>query len=270
MTRLPFAPLRRCLLAWLALSAFAPAAWAQGFAAYVSPPRFEVQTQPGESLRQVLEIQHVGRQKGSYRIYTNDWTLGADNGVTFSSELAPDSCRPWVAIERRDLTLEPGARYRYRFQISPPAGTAPRECRFAIMIEGLDPAQVQGALSFPVGGRIGVIVYARIGNAAPQPTLQSQQVVTLNGPPTATLSVLNAGNATGRLEGYVNATDAAGQSAEMSPADLPILPGETRRIALKAVTPDGQKPPVLQFPLQVKGQLEWGDKRLPIDTRFAP
>ena len=268
----PIPPIRRLptLSALLALSALAPAAGAQGFAAYISPPRFEVQTQAGESLRQVLEIQHVGREKGNYRIYTNDWTLGPDNGATFTDALAPDSCRPWVAIERRELTIEPGARYRYRFQIDPPAGTAPRECRFAVMVEGLNPAQVKGALSFPVSGRIGVIVYARIGNAAPQLSLKSQQVATVNGQPTATFDVINAGNASGRLEGFVNATDASGQSFEMSPADLPILPGETRRIALNPVALEGQKPPQVHYPLQVKGRLEWGDNRLPIDARFAP
>lgn len=80
-------------------------AWAQGFAAFISPPRFEVRTAAGQPLRQVLEIQHVGRAAGNYRIYTNDWTLDADHQVAFTNELAPDSCRPWVAIERRELTL---------------------------------------------------------------------------------------------------------------------------------------------------------------------
>jgi hypothetical protein len=254
----------------LALCAWAPGAGAQGFAAYISPPRFEVQTQPGESLRQVVEIQHVGRDKGHYRLYTNDWTLNPDNGVTFTDALAPDSCRPWVAIERRELTLEPDARYRYRFQIEPPAGTAPRECRFALMVEGLEPTQVKGDINFPVSGRIGIIVYARIGNAAPQLALKSQQMATVNGQPTATLDIQNTGNATGRLEGYLNATDASGQSFEITPSDLPILPGETRRIALNPVAAQGQPLPQVRYPLAIKGSLEWGDNRLPIDTRFAP
>lgn len=257
------------LPALLMLVALAPAARAQGFAAYISPPRFEIQTQAGESLREVVEIQHVGREKGSYRLYTNDWTMTPDNGVTFTDALAPDSCRPWVAIERRELTLEPGARYRYRFQIEVPPGTAPRECRFALMVEGLNPAEVKGALNFPVGGRIGVIVYARIGNAKPNLVIAGQQVTATNGQPTATLDIQNTGNATGRLEGFLDATDANGQTVELSPADLPILPGDTRRIALNPVAEEGKPPPQLRLPLQVKGQLEWDDKRLPVETRFA-
>lgn len=243
---------------------------AQGFAAYISPPRFEVQVPPGQSLRQVVEIQHVGQQKGNYRIITNDWTLKPDNSVIFSDVLAPDSCRPWVAIERRELTIEPGARYRYRFEITPPPGTPARECRFAIMVEGLEPAQVQGSLNFPVGGRIGVIVYAAIGDAAPQLEITATRVATVNGKPAPVVEVRNNGNAHGRLEGFVNGTDAAGTRFEMAPADLPILPGETRTVAILPVVEDGKPAPDIRFPLMVKGQLEWGKNSLPLDARFAP
>lgn len=245
-------------------------AHAQGFAAYITPPRFEVQATPGQSLRQVLEIQHAGQQKGNYRIYTSDWTLNADNSVTFSDALAADSCRPWVAIERRELVIEPGGRYRYRFEITPPPGTPARECRFALMVEGLEPALVQGSLNFPVGGRIGVIVYAAIGDAAPQLEIAGTRVVTVEGKPTAVVDVRNRGNAHGRLEGFVNGTDTTGARFEMAPSDLPILPGETRAVALNAVVEDGKPAPELRFPLVIKGKLEWGRNSVQLDTRFAP
>ena len=255
----------------LLLLVLAPAcSRAQGFAAYVSPPRIEVELLAGETLRQVVELQHGGNQPGQYRFYTNDWTLSADGAVTFSDDLAPDSCRPWVAIERRDLTLSAGARYLYRLEISPPKGTPARECRFALMIEGLDPTRVTGALSFPVNGRIAVIVYAVVGGAKSTLSVIRQQAVTLNGQLTATLDVVNTGKATGRLEGFVNGTDANGKTLEFSPADTPILPGATRRITLNPVVEVGQASPVVAFPLRIKGFLEWADQRLIIDTRFAP
>lgn len=262
-------PLRLFALACLVVGT-QPAAFAQGFAAYISPPRFELQAQPGQRLREVMEIQHVGQQKGNYRIYTNDWTFGPDNAVTFSNELSPDSCRPWVAIERRELSIEPGARYRFRFEITPPPGTAPRECRFAIMVEGLDPARVQGAVSFPVGGRIGVIVYAAIGGAAPRLEIVGTRVEQVQGQPTAVLDVRNSGNAHGRLGGFVNGRDASGARFELAPADLPILPGETRRVTLGPMADNGKPAPRPTFPLQVQGELEWGKNRVPLDTSFKP
>lgn len=260
------APLATLLL----LAAALPTAQAQGFAAYISPPRLEVKTQPGQALRQIIEIQHAGQTKGNYRFYTADWTLSPDHSVTFITDLAPDSCRPWVAIERRELTLEPGQRYRYRFEVTPPAGTAPRECRFAIMVEGLDPARVQGAVSIPVSGRIGVIVYASVGGAAPQLSLGGTRVATVQGQSTAVIDVTNTGNAHGRLEGFVNGTDAAGQTLELAPADLPILPGETRTLSLNPVTADNRPVPTVRFPLRIKGQLEWGAQRLPLEATFTP
>ncbi|MDO9439137.1 hypothetical protein [Hydrogenophaga sp.] len=245
-------------------------ALAQGFAAYITPPRFEVQVAPGQTLRQVVEIQHVGQQKGNYRIYTNDWTFRPDNSVDFSEALSSDSCRPWVAVERRELTIDPGSRYRYRFEISPPAGTPARECRFALMVEGLEAARVEGSLNFPVGGRIAVIVYARIGDAAPQLEIAKTGVAQVDGKPVAVVDVHNRGNAHGRLEGFVNGVDAGGARFEMAPADLPILPGETRRIAITPVADEGKPASVVRFPLAVKGNLEWGKNRLPLDTSFSP
>ncbi len=257
--------------AWIGVPLITPlAAQAQGFAAYITPPRFEVQATAGQSLRQVLEIQHVGQQKGNFRIYTSDWTLNADNSVTFSEELAADSCRPWVAIERRELVIEPGARYRYRFEITPPTGTTARECRFAIMVEGLDAAQAQGNLNMPVSGRIGVVVYAAIGGAAPLLEMVSTRVATINGKPTPVVQVRNRGNAHGRLEGFVNGTDATGTRFEMAPADLPILAGETRAVSINPVAEEGKPAREIRFPLTIQGDLEWGKNRLPLDASFTP
>lgn len=240
---------------------------AQGFAAYITPPRFEISVKAGSPTRQVFEIQHVGQIRGGYRIYTNDWVFQPDNSVVFNDQLAADSCRPWVAIERRELALDPGARYRFRFEINPPPDTPARECRFAIMVEGIDPARS----SVEVGGRIGVIVYASVGGAAPVLELAATRTVkAADGKSVAVLDIRNTGNAHGRLEGFVNASDADGKSLELTPADIPIMPGETRSVSLAPVVDVGQTAPVLRFPLAVKGSLEWGRNRLPLDTSFAP
>jgi hypothetical protein len=95
-------------------------------------------------------------------------------------------------------------------------------------------------------------------------------VVKVDGKNTAVIDVRNTGNAHGRLEGFVNGTDASGARLEMAPADLPILPGETRSIGLMPVVEDGKQAPEVRFPLTVKGNLDWGKNRLPLDASFAP
>lgn len=258
------------LLGCLLTTSLAAPARAQGFGASISPPRFELQVKAGQTQREVIEIQHIGTQNGTFRIYTNDWTFQADGSLAFSNELAEGSCRPWVAVERRDLTITPNARYRYRFEITAPADTPPRECRFAIMIEGTDPARVeQSGVNIPVGGRIAVIVYAAIGGAEPQLAITDMRVLTAAGQSVATLAVRNTGNAHGRLEGFLDGVDATGRKFELSPADLPILPGETKTIAILAVSEERQKPPIIQFPLAVKGTIEWGKTRVPLEHTFA-
>lgn len=259
------------LLGGMLVTCWTATATAQGFGASISPPRFELRVKPGQTQREVIEIQHIGTQSGSFRIYTNDWAFQADGSLAFSNDLAEGSCRPWVAMERRDLTITPNARYRYRFEITPPADTAPRECRFAIMIEGTDPARVeQSGVNIPVGGRIAVIVYAAIGGAEPQLSITDMRVLTLGGQSVATLTVRNTGNAHGRLEGFLDGVDAVGNKFELSPADLPILAGETKAIAILAVSEERQKPPSIQFPLVVKGTIEWGKTRVPLEHTFAP
>src|SRR5262245_51074928 len=112
---------------------FAPLAHAQ-FAAAVTPPRFELSLKPGDRTRQVIEITNASGVEATYHVRTADWTLEPDGGVSFSDELQFQSCRPWVAIERREITIPAGGRYRFRFEVEPPADTLPHECRFALLI----------------------------------------------------------------------------------------------------------------------------------------
>lgn len=269
MSLLPTHPLGTLLLSALtALMCLPATVVAQGFSAFVSPPRFEVKLTPGKPTRLIVEVQHVGTQPGGYRFYTNDWTLSPEHSVSFTDALVPGSCRPWVAIERRELTLNPGNRYRYRFEITPPANTPLGECRFALMIEGRDAAQMQGPVP-QVGGRIGVIVYASVGDASPDLVVTGSRVLLREGKPLAVIDVRNNGLAHGRLDGIVNGTDANGNKIELAPADLPILPNETRSISLNPVAAAGLPAPDPRFPLRVTGQLESGNQRLPLDLQFS-
>lgn len=241
---------------------------AQGFSAVISPPRFELAVQPGKTSRQIIEITHVATQRGSYRVYTNDWSLGPDNNALFTDELAPNSCRRWVALEKRDLTLAANGKIRYRFEISPPADAAAGECRFAIMIEGLEQViKTEGSLSFPVSGRVGVVVYATVGNARPAIDIANGGTAISEGAVLPQLQVRNTGNAHGRLAGFVVGIDAKGQQIDFVPEAVPILPGQSRIVSLVPNVP-GSENTTLNYPINIKGNIEWGEQRTAIDFRF--
>lgn len=250
-------------------TALAPApVQAQGFSAVISPPRFETTAPAGKTTRQVIEITHVANQPGKYRVYTNDWTLGPDGNAIFSDELAPNSCRPWVALEKRELALAANGKIRLRFEITPPADAASAECRFAVMIEGLEQViKTEGAISFPVSGRVAVVVYAIVGNAAPKLEIISAGTTMHEGALVPQLQVTNSGDAHGRLGGFVTGVDTTGQKIDFVPEALPIMPAQTRPIPLVPNVPGGGSAK-LNYPLTVTGSLEWGNQKTAISFRF--
>ena len=90
-------------------------------------------------------------------------------GRDSTTRLRRAAAGPWVAIESRQITVAPGGKYRYRFEVSPPADAPAGECRFAIMIEGDEQnVQTPGGPSFPIAGRLGVIVYVHGRRRAPR------------------------------------------------------------------------------------------------------
>ena len=241
---------------------------AQGFNAVASPPRFELSAAAGSRLRQVVEITNAGSLPATYRIRTADWTLSPDASVVFYDTLQPGSCRPWVAIERSELTLPGGSRARFRFEVAVPADAPAGECRFALMVEGDEPA-VAGTelLRIPARGRLGVIVYVAVGNAAPKLEIVKAGVETVAGKRTPTLWVRNRGNAHGRLGGFLTGVDARGRELEFAPSTFPVLPGETRALTIAAQTAPNQ-PTDPELPVTVRGTLEWAGGRVPFEHRF--
>lgn len=241
---------------------------AQGFAALVSPPRFELTASAGKSAREVVEISNPSTQSARFAVHTADWNLDSDYGVNFNDALASDSCRPWVAIERREIEIPAGGRYRYRFEVAPPPDAAPGECRFALLIEGgKQEVKTASGLSFPVSGRIGIIVYVALGGAAPNLEVVKTGDAVIDGEKVPLVFIKNTGNAHGRLAGFLSGTDAKGREIEFTPSTFPILPGETRPIRLQPSVGKDERV-TIAYPITVSGALEWGDKRVPFEQRF--
>jgi hypothetical protein len=248
--------------------AWQPPAAADGFAALVSPPRFELSARPGETVRQVFQLTNRSTALARYWIHSADWSLTPDFGVNFAEGLQESSCRPWVGLERPEATLTGGATLRYRFEVAVPADAVVGECRFGMLIESREPfvADPDG-LRLPIAGRIGVIVYVKVGNAAPELEILGPTIRHLNGHELPTLRVHNSGTAHGRMAGFLSGEDAKGGRYDFNPSDFPILPGETADVYLVPATAADDHP-ILAFPVHVHGTLEWGDHKTALDERF--
>jgi hypothetical protein len=261
---------RLAAAALLAAGAFPLSAMAQ-FSLAISPPRFELNAKPGQKLQEVLELSNTAPQATILNVKTADWKFLADDSVVFEDELAKDSCRPWVAIERRQFIVPVGRPYRYRFEIEVPADAKPQECRWALQFYGLDQTAKSGDVTIPIGAQIGIIVYLAVGEVLPELSVEASRIEMVNGTPMPVLLVHNTGTAHGRLGGFLSGKDASGATLDFSPASTPVMPGETRRVILTATkSSDPYTAVPVQFPVTIKGNLEWGSNRkTPIEQIFA-
>jgi len=258
-------------------------AFADDFALSISPPRFELTAEPGQTVRGVAELTNAASTATELHFTTAEWSLTPDGGVILSDALKPDSCRPWVAIERRDTNLQSKGQFRYRFEVTPPADTSPAECRFAIVVSGAEERVSPGNdVSFPISGQIAIIVYVEVGDVKPDLKIVKADVATINGVQTPVVMVQNTGTAHGRLSAFLTGTDAKGKKRDFAPSTLPILPGETRMIALNVdkggdaieaqVTPGpaDTTQDVIAFPLKMSGTMNDTSNSFKFDGVFEP
>lgn len=242
------------------------------FAGLVSPPRFELRAKPGDVLREVLEIGNDASVPDEFAVSTADWRLNETGGVEFDEPLQPGSCRPWVRIERHKVAMQPRAVRKYRFEVHVPADAAPQECRFAIMLQKAAPDATEvtaGNIQFPLEGRIGVIVYVAVGDVGPNLELQGVGLKEINGRLTPAATFRNTGKSHGRPEGVLEGRDASGKSYEFVVSPFPILPGETRSVALWPQEGPDKKTPQLAYPVRLRGTIEWDGGKQEIDATLA-
>ncbi len=279
---MPFTRLPTLAIAVACLFQFVPAD-ADEFALAVSPPRFELAAKPGETVRAVAELSNRSDAPTELSFATAEWDLTPDGGVVLIDALKEGSCRPWVAIERRQTSLPGKTSLRYRFEVTPPADTPATECRFAIVIAGGDNnVEPTENVNFPVRGQIAIIVYVAVGDVKPALRIVKADVAEIAGVKTPVVLVENTGTAHGRLSAFLSGTDAAGVKREFSPSTLPILPGETRLIAL---TPDygedaletaqgGSEPDKLRapivFPVTITGTMNDSTSSFRFEGVFEP
>jgi len=246
---------------------------ANGFSVLVSPPRFELTGQPGEVLRNYVEISNPNNRAISLDLRTADWDMTANGATTFyPPELQPGSCRPWARIERHQIRMPAQATKRYRFQIDIPADAPASECRLALLLEAPPEDAViarADTLSIPVQGRLAVIMYIAVGGARPELVLQEIILEEINGQPSPVAVVHNRGNAHARTAGFVDATDADGRKLEFAVASLPILAGQTRRVPLRRAETEGSDAEPFALPLEMQGAIEWETGRQAVRARIG-
>lgn len=262
--------IRHLLVIVVLFAGFRPVMGA-GFAAAVSPPRFELRGNSGEVLREHVDIQNPDNQSVTFLLRTADWSMNEAGSATFyPPELQPGSCRPWSRIERHKILVPPKGSKRFRFEIAIPKDAPASECRLALMIEvpkdGAVVAQAN-SLTIPVQARVAVVIYVEVGDAAPDLMLKGLTMDDYNGQRTPMVILQNRGNAHARPTGFLDAIDNTGKHLEFELIAMPILPGQTRKIPLQQAVMKDETAQPSKAPLQLKGTIEWNGGKLEIDQR---
>lgn len=227
-----------------------------GFAGGITPSRFELETKQGELLRRSFKLYNLSSRPQQFKVRTVEWQFSPEGQISFQDALAGDSCREWVRLERRKVSVVPDPQQprNFRFEVQVPADAEPRQCRFALMVEStsdaVDTNFADGALNLPITGRIAVIVYLNIGDVQPELQFGTLAVREVNTRRFPTMEVHNSGEAHGRLDADLVALHKDGSKTQLSIDTTPILPHQTRYLALM---PESGKE--LTYPLTITGKL---------------
>lgn len=266
-------PERLLLAVYLSFLAV-PSALAEGFAATVSPPRYELRAQPGDIVREVVEISNTDTATANYNIRTADWDLTAYGDVTIHPpELQPGSCRGWTRIERHNIRMAPQSARKYRFEIHVPEDAPTGECRVALLVEGTGEETVMAGTSeirFPVQGRIAIIIYVAVGDARPDLDLLELGMDTVNSRQIPVAVLENRGVAHGRPGGILEGVDAVGNRLEFTVSPSPIMPGQTRRIPIWPAETGRVSAADIVPPLKLTGTIEWEGGKRKIEETVSP
>ena len=270
----PFvAPIVRSATA-LGLALLAAFAQAAPFEIAIAPSRFELTAKGGERLGQSIDIHNLGNAPTGVSIRTLDWTYSPEGQITYHDELLPGSCRPWVTLERKLVRVPARGKVAFRFQVDVPVDAQRGECRFMLAVEGVEPAHKAiienggASLSLPVNGRIAVAVYMALNGAQPQLEMRSVGVKDVGGTRKPVVTVHNSGDAHGRLDGSLDATDGQNKSFELVPEGTPILPGQTRTLPLTPRLAGQTKAVDPAWPLKAQGTLDWDRGAFKVNADF--
>ncbi len=262
-------------LAAVVLTILSGTAVAQGFSAGIAPSKFELRAKPGDVIRDTLMIMNAGDKSAAYSLRTADWNITDTQGLEYiEDDLVEGSCRPWVKLERRGLTIRPNGQKRYRFEIHIPEDAPIGLCKFALLIEPATPvvAATSGdqPIRFPVLGRYAVIVYVTVGDAKANIEYAGLGSGEMGGLQLPALKLHNSGNTFDRVFGRIAATDATGERFVLIASTFPVLPNHSEEILLvPEAAENGQAAKVsMQFPLQLKGTFEIGGQRFSVEEQF--
>ena len=220
----------------------------------VSPPRFELEL-GSKPVNESLKVLNLGEDPVTVEVSVYPWVLDENNQVQI---VEPDeqSLDQWMVINPLRFTISGGGSQVVRFSIRPRIEPEPGEHRAIIYLKQILPEVTEERAPLRVSFRLGVGVYAWVGDVTREATIHSVELVPASNPPAFGFDISSSGTAHVRLEGQyavwraenfpgseatspiegINTASAEAPEAVQEFGTLPtipVLPGTRRSLSLQ-------------------------------------
>lgn len=204
----------------------------------VSPPRFELFGNPGDSLNEKIKINNPSDADATYQIEVEDFVAqGEEGGVDFkdpAENKTSFSLAKWISVEPTRFTVPAGKESILNYTIRIPKSGEPGG-HYASVLVKLAGGSVSGTSGAAVQSRVGTLILLRVSGDVKE-TLAINRFSTdnnyyQNGPVNFQLSSTNNGNVHVAPSGTIVITNMFGQKVKELPlTQANVLPGATRNV----------------------------------------
>lgn len=210
------------------------AANAQSAKLTIIPPKFELYSNPGESLSEVIRVRNESDAPMTYSISVEDFTTSGEEGQVILEEGETDtsySLAKWIEPSTKDLVLQPNEEKAFSFLINTPRNAEPGG-HYASVLFKTGGGKVESGAS--VSNRVGSLVLLRVsGNVVEDAALETFSAPSLSqkSPIAITLRMKNSGTAHIIPKGTIVITNMFGKKVDEIPlSGRNVLPGATRKM----------------------------------------
>jgi len=248
-----------------------------------SPSRFELEI-GNRPVNEALKIFNYGSETARIQVSVNSWTLDERNEVqlTAPTEQALDQ---WMIISPMAFEVPPGSFQTVRFSIRPRVEPHPGEHRAMIYLQQQPTEGVVEGKTINIIGRVGVAVYAYVGDVERVGRLHDVEVHPDGELQLASFDISSSGTAHVRMSGQYTiwpanlySTEEQAESEEPAGNDLvlpegalavgwlppnPVLPDARRRLPMRF----GQDLPAGDYVFDVRGEL--GGEQMRMGVPFS-
>ncbi len=229
----------------------------------ISPLVIETEARQGKA-QGVINITNTSNQTFRARVYTLPFTYNQDGFEELKS--SSQDLSPYLTFSPRELVLEPGQTRQIRAISRFLPSSAKGEYRAVIFTEDLQEITTTNSnQTIGVTPRIGVTVYVRHGDAAPNLKVESASY----NPQTKKISLQlkNSGNATARPQINWNLQNSAGKVTDGKTSTYAVIAESERNIQIDLSAKEKE---IAAGNYKLAGELTWSegdkDKSLPFNV----